>query len=141
MRDMTEEFNDLLDMQEQAFDVINEKAKDRYPELENQWKLDRDYIQQLENDLTKIETEKDILNEDFWSMKDYLDKVLKDNENLREEVSELNQEKIWLKNLVEKAYWDGFEDYSFLLDRKNPSYDNWENSVTKRELDARYTDE
>lgn len=98
-------------------------------------------VARLKSELHKIETERDILNEDFLDMKDYLDTVIRDNETLREEVSELRQEKVWLKNLVERAYWDGFEDYSFLLDRKNPSYDNWENSVTKRELDARYTDE
>lgn len=98
-------------------------------------------VARLKSELHKIETERDILNEDFLDMKDYLDTVIRDNQTLREEVSELKQEKVWLKNLVERAYWDGFEDYSFLLDRKNPSYDNWENSVTKRELDARYTDE
>lgn len=58
-------------------------------ELENQWKLDRAYIQQLENDLDTSETERDVLNEDFLNMKDYLDKVLKDNETLLTLVEEL----------------------------------------------------
>lgn len=100
-------------------------------------------IARLESDLNQMETERDMLNEDFLDMKDYLNTVIRDNETLREEVSELKQEKRWLKNLVEKAYWDGFEDYSLLPYNKNkkPSYNMWENSVTKRELDARYTDE
>lgn len=98
-------------------------------------------VARLKSDLHKIETERDILNEDFLDMKDYLDTVIRDNETLREEVSELKQEKVWLKNLAERAYWDGFEDCSFLDDIKNHTYDLWLKSVTKRELDARYTDE
>lgn len=78
---------------------------------------------------------KDEINE----LQTYISELEETIKFLKKELKETTEEKTWLKNLVERAYWDGFEDCSFLRNEKKASYNEWETSLTKRELDARYT--
>lgn len=58
----------------------------------NEYRNFDEHLAELEAILHKMETESDILNEDFLDMKDYLNTVIKDNETFRKELKELSLE-------------------------------------------------